>query len=140
MALKHSGGLKNAALNSGIATQFDTNGRLDIYTGAQPATADAAATGTKLATLTLNADAFAAAASGGIAINGPLSATAVASGTAGWFRFYNSTETVPTSAAVATDRRLDGTIGTDMAIDNASIVSGGTVQLANAGWVYTHSA
>jgi hypothetical protein len=142
MSLKHSTGLKNYALASGLRPAFDTNGRLDIYTGAQPANADAAATGTKLATINLAATAFKAAANGGIALNGPLSATVLASGTAGWFRFYLATETAPGSAAGATDKRLDGTIGSgqDMNVDNAALVAGGTVQIADGGWVYNHSA
>ena len=140
MSLRHSGGLKNYALTSGMKAAFDTNGRLDIYTGAQPANADAAATGTKLATINLSATAFKAAASGGIALNGALSGTVLASGTAGWFRFYLSTDTAPGSAADADDRRLDGTIGSDMAIDNAALVAGGRVQIADGGWTYNHSA
>lgn len=141
MALKHSGGLKNFALDSGIGTAFDGGtGRLNIYTGSQPATADTAASGTLLGTLTLSSDAFAAASSGAIAINAVTSDTSAdATGTAGWFRFYRTGDTAPGSAGNGTtDRRLDGTIGSDMAIDNASIIAGGTIALS--GWSYGHSA
>lgn len=136
MALKHSTGLKNFLLDSGIGTAFDTTGRLNIYTGPQPATPDTAASGTLLGTLTLSSDAFAAAASGAIALNAVTSdTTADATGTAGWFRFYRTGDTAPGSAGNGTtDRRLDGTITSDMAMDNTSVIAGGTIALS--AWSY----
>jgi len=140
MALAHSTGLRNFKLTTGFATAFDTNGRLNIYTGAPPA-AGAIATGTLLGTLTLSADSFAAAASGAVAINAVTSDTSAdATGTAGWFALYLSTETALASAAGATDKRLYGTVattGADMTIDNASIVAGGTIALS--AWSYNES-
>ncbi len=138
MALRHSTGMKNTALDAGVGPALDTTGRLAIYTGAQPATADTAASGTLLGTLTLSADAFAVAANGSMAINAVTSATAVASGTAGWFRFYRTVDTAPGTVAVAADRRIDGLIGTDMTIDNANVVSGGT--LAVSSFTYSYAA
>lgn len=130
MAVRTSTGLKNSALDIGLGPSFDTTGRINVYTGAQPATADTAASGTLLATLTLSADAFANATGGAMAINAVTSGTAAASGTAGYCRFYRTGDTAPGSAGAATDRRLDLLVGTDIAIDNAAIVSGGTVALS----------
>ena len=133
MAVRLSGGLKNFALDSGLGTAFDGGtGRINVYTGAQPATADTAASGTLLGTLTLPTDVFAAASGGAIAINAVTGdSSADATGTAGWCRFYRTGDTAPGSAGGATDRRLDLLIGTDISIDNASVVAGGTINLTS---------
>lgn len=133
MTVRMSDGLANFVLDSGIGTAFDTTGRINVYTGTQPATADTAASGTLLGTLTLSSDAFAAAASRAIAINSVTSDTnADASGTAGYVRFYRTGDTAPGSAGNGTtDRRLDLAIGTDISIDNSAIVAGGTIALSS---------
>jgi hypothetical protein len=138
MAVRTSTGLKTFALDSGLATAFDTTGRINVYTGAQPATADTAASGTLLGTLALSSDSFAAASSGAIAINSVTSDTSAdASGTAGYVRFFRTGDTAPGSAGNGTtDRRLDLLIGTDIAIDNAAVVAGGTIALS--GYTLTH--
>jgi hypothetical protein len=132
MAVRLSTGLKTFALDSGLATAFDTTGRINVYTGAQPASADTAASGTLLGTLTLSSDSFAAASAGAIAINSVTSDTSAdATGTAGYVRFYRTGDTAPGSAGNGTtDRRLDLLIGTDISIDNASVVTGGTIALS----------
>ena len=58
MALKYSTAARNAM--AGILSYKDMfqNGRIEIYTGAQPATADAAVTGTLLCTITSSAGAL----------------------------------------------------------------------------------
>lgn len=53
MTLRFSPGLQNFIAEDGCWKDFFDNGSINIYTGAQPATADLAATGTLLATLTL---------------------------------------------------------------------------------------
>ena len=132
MAVRFTVGAKNASLDSGLGPVFDTSGRINVYTGTQPATADLAASGTLLGTLTLSADAFAAAASGAIAINAVTGDTSAdATGTAGWVRFYRSTDTAPGLAAVAADRRMDLLIGTEISLDNVNIVAGGTINLTS---------
>lgn len=98
------------------------SGTLKIYTGAQPASADDAASGTLLVTINLPADAMAAAASGVAAKSGTWSGVAAATGDAGWFRIANSAAT----------RNYDGAItvtggGGDIELDDISIVSGQTV-------------
>lgn len=133
MAVRLSTGLRNAAIDGGIGAAFDTTGRINVYTGAQPASADTAASGTLLGTLTMSADAFAAATGGAAAINAVTSDTSAdASGTAGYVRFYRTGDTAPGSAGNGTtDRRLDLLIGTDITIDNAAIVAGGTISMTS---------
>lgn len=139
MAIRRSIGLRNFGLDSGYGPAFDTTGRINVYTGAQPATAEVAASGTLLGTLTLSADAFAAASGGATAINAVTSdSSADASGTAGWCRFYRTGDTAPGSTAASTDRRMDLLIGTDIAIDNAAIVLGGVIALS--AWTLTETA
>jgi|SRR5688572_12018934 len=66
-------------------------GTLEIRTGSQPASANDAASGTLLATVTLADPGFGAASSGAAALaSTPRTATGVASGTAGWFRAKDS--------------------------------------------------
>lgn len=116
------------------------HGVLKIYSGSQPAGADSAATGTLLLTVSVSSGAFAHgaftngltfgdAASGAIdkAAGETWSGAAVASGTAGWFRFVaNPTD----SAAASTDLpRIDGNIGTsgaDLNMSSTTITAGRT--------------
>jgi hypothetical protein len=85
--------LRNAGLDAMFGAAQNA-GKLRIYTGAQPATPETAASGTLLAELTLNATAWAAAASGSKAANAITGAAAVASGTAGYFRITNAAGSV----------------------------------------------
>jgi hypothetical protein len=139
MAIKRSIGLRNAGLNAGYGPAFDGGScRINVYTGAQPTTAELAATGTLLGTLTPSSDVFAVAANGAAALNAVASVAAAASGTAGWVRVFRTTDSAPTAAAAATDLRMDLLIGTDIAIDNANVVAGGT--LALSGWTLSESS
>lgn len=54
MALKYSTAARDFMNEEGSYKQAFQNGRIEIYTGAQPATADAAGTGTLLCTITSN--------------------------------------------------------------------------------------
>ena len=94
---------------------------LSIYTGSQPATANDAATGTKLVDITING--FNAPVSGSATLNTstPNTGTAVATGTAGWGRIVGGA-----------GERIDGTVGTsgtDFTINSTSITNGATVTL-----------
>jgi len=137
MAVRLSTGLRTFVADSGIKAAFDTTGRINIYTGAQPATADTAGSGTLLGTLTLSATSAGAAASGVITFNAITSDTSAdASGTAGYARFYRTGDTAPGSAGNGTtDRRLDASIalttGGDINFDNITFVSGGTIAITS---------
>jgi hypothetical protein len=135
VTIRLSTGLRNAGLDAGLETAFDGGiGRINFYTGAQPASANDAASGTLLATVTLASDAFGEPSAGAIAMNDVATTTALASGTVGYYRIYRTGDTAPGSAAGATDRRLDGSVtatggGGDVTFDVVAWVSGGTVDL-----------
>lgn len=119
-------------LDSGTAA---TAAKVQIYSGSQPASADATAgTGTKLAEITLSATAFGAATTGTGTETSYITAacaglaksdtSADATGTAAWFRSVDKD-----GNAV-----IDGSAGTntttfDMSLDNTSISAGQTVKL-----------
>lgn len=136
MTIRLSVGLRNKILDSGLADAFDTNGRINIYTGTQPATAATAASGTLLGTLTLNSNSVSAAASSGTMTFNTITSdtSADATGTAGWGRIYLTTDTAPGSAGDTDDRRLDfaiSTSGSDVNFDTTSFIAGGTIAVSS---------
>lgn len=93
MAFGLSNATRSAACNA-ITGRFDAGpaaGTIQIRSGTRPATADTAATGTLLATVTLADPAFGAASNGVATLADPASVTGVAAGTATWFRGLDST-------------------------------------------------
>lgn len=122
----------NLAGTTGFAATF-ANGVIDIYSGSQPVSADAAVTGTLLGTVTLNSGAFtpgsptngltfAAASAGAVAKSGVWSFNGIAAGTAGWFRLKGNAGDA--GALSTTLPRLDGSIatsGADMNLSNITI-------------------
>jgi len=143
MAVRYSTGTLNKLLGSqDIKTQF-TNCVIDIYSGAQPVTADSPAIGTLLARVSLNAAAFAeGAATNGLNFDAPVDAViskaaaenwqykGIAVGTAGWFRLRGNA--VDNALSSTTLPRIDGSIGAgtgDMSLSNVNIVinSPGTI-------------
>jgi hypothetical protein len=109
---KFSTGFRNALIDGGDVTNLFSGGEMHIYSGAQPADADTTeGAGTKLATIVLPTPAFAASAVGGsIAKAATDWATTVAvSGTATWFRIYDSAVTLGASTTAV---RMDGTVAT----------------------------
>lgn len=112
---------RNAAADA-IADLLDAGpaaGYLVIRTGAQPATVATGATGTVLATVTLDDPAL------GPAVNGTAEAfdlapvVATGTGLAGWFRAFDS-------AGVAV---IDGAVGAELILTDPDIVTGGTVTI-----------
>lgn len=117
---------RNASVDA-VAGRFDAGSgaaTIDIRTGGKPATPASAATGTLLATFTLNDPSWDGAAAGSAAldVSPAVSTTGVAAGTAGWFRVKDST------GATVLDGTA-GTSGTDMILSNASISIGQTINL-----------
>jgi pyruvate/2-oxoacid:ferredoxin oxidoreductase beta subunit len=106
-------------------------GTIQIRSGAQPANANAAATGTLLVTLTFSATAFAAAVANVATANAIGSANAVASGTAAWFRALKSDGTT-----VVFDGSV-GTSGADLNLSSTAITSGGNVAISS--FTYTQT-
>lgn len=129
-----------AVAEGGSLKDIMRDGVLKIYSGAQPADADTAASGTLLITITVGSGAWVAGAYGnGLEFeNDPLSGEVeknsevwsglgLADGTAGWFRFYAN----PTDAgnASTTLPRIDGSVGTsgsDLVMGSTAIVTGRT--------------
>lgn len=117
---------RNANVDA-TASRFDLGAgpaTLDIRTGAKPATPATGATGTLLATFTLADPAWGAAAAGSAAldVSPAISTTAVAAGTAGWFRVKDS----------AGNTVLDGTAGgggSDLVLTNPVITNGQVLNL-----------
>ena len=129
-----------AAAQGGSLADILQNGVIEIRSGSQPADADTAASGTLLGTMTVSSGAFSAGsetnglefgtATGGYiekASSETWSMTAIASGTAGHFRFKgNATDA---GGASTTLPRIDGSIGTsgaDLNMSSTSITSGST--------------
>ncbi len=131
MALKLSTGLRDGMLDtSPFKTLLDAS-RVKIYSGAAPATADAAE-GTLLVSIgSDNADThchfLAAAVSGVLSKNADIwSGVAGSTGTASYFRLVVNTDTGVLST---TEIRMQGTVGTsgaDINMSAVSIVSGAT--------------
>lgn len=148
MALKISTGLKNQMFNAirGAVTAAYSleHGVIRIYSGSQPASADAAATGTLLMEVTVGSGTFAhGTATYGLDFDAPsggvlskavaetwsgVGRSAAGTGTtAGWFRFYgNPTDDGSLSTTLP---RIDGRISTsggEMLLSNLNIVEGAT--------------
>jgi len=119
-----SNGSKSAATDA-VTTRLN-GGTVEIRSGTQPASPDAAPSdGALLATFNLPNPAFAAAVNGVAAIGVIAAVVAAATGVASWFRFYRS-------AANGSTAELDGTVGTanaDMIIDSVNIQQNAHVQI-----------
>lgn len=113
-------------------TASAASGKLRIYSGSQPADADASiGAATLLAELTMNATAFGSATSTASTAS-VLTANAItqdssadATGTAAWFRLWQSNGTTPI---------LDGTVGTsgtDLIINSTAISAGAAVSASS---------
>lgn len=109
-----STGYRNELLDGvdAMAVKF-ANGFLDIFSGTIPANADTTeGAGVLLASVILPAAPFAASAvAGAVAKLGTWEdSSANATGTAAWFRLYDSTHT---TGADTTTNRIDGSVGLD---------------------------
>lgn len=118
MALKFSTGLRNAILDTNDLKSLLDDGYINVYSGTVPADADAALGGATLLNTYSDDDQgspngldFDASASGGALGKAPAqvwSGTAVASGTASFFRFVKSGDTGNLST---TEYRIQGVVG-----------------------------
>ena len=128
-----------AGARGGAFVDLFRNCIVDVFTGSQPVSADAAETGSKLVSITLSSGPF----TGGSADNGinfgevasgvlhkeageVWSGLGLVAGTAGWFRFYANDYVL---GASVTAIRMDGgvaTSGSQFNLSNTSITVGGT--------------
>ena len=122
MAFQFTTAVRNASIDA-IETTIGTAPTLTIRTGSPPASANDAASGTVLATMTLPSDWWGAASGGVKTLLGTWQDTSAdATGTAGHFRIVGSGGT------------LQGTVtatggGGDMTLDNVSIATGQQVTI-----------
>lgn len=161
MALKFSTGLKNqlfGAIRGAVTTTASLeHGVIMIYSGSQPATADAAATGTLLMKVTVGSGAFThGVATNGVDFDAPVAgvmtkaAAEVWSGvglpaagagtTAGWFRHCGNPD--DNQGVSTTLPRIDGRIstsGAEMSLSNLTIVEGAstTIDTYSLAWPAT---
>jgi hypothetical protein len=146
MTTRLSTGLRNNLVGPlGFAATF-ANGVIDVYSGSQPATADAAVTGTLLGTVTLGSGAFtpgtatngltfAAASGGAVSKSGTWSFNGIAAGTAGWFRLRGNAADAGGVSTILP--RLDGSVavsGADLNLSNISIAIGAPVTIDTFSW------
>lgn len=133
MTIKASTGLRGKLLDTGSLKATLALGFIKIYSGAAPATADAAVTGTLLCTIS-NASTgtginMAAAAVAGVLAklsSETWSGVNAATGTAGYYRHSAAGDTGVLST---TESRLQGTIataGADMNLSSVSLTSAAT--------------
>jgi hypothetical protein len=123
MAMRKSIVGRNAELDA-LAPLYNT-GYIRIYSGAQPATPETAASGVLLAELRFGATAFGASSGGVITANAITSGVAGASGTAGYFRCLKSDGTTALHDGTV------GTSGTEMIVPTTTISSGVTVSCSS---------
>jgi hypothetical protein len=128
MTIKATPATLNAILDTGFDAIFNS-GVLELRTGTQPATASAAATGSLVRSVSLPADAFAAAAAGVKAKAGTWQNADAGAGVPTWFRLKQTTDAGSTDG---TDERIDGSVsmtgaGGDLQLDNTNIAANQTV-------------
>ncbi len=121
--LKYSNGTRNAQQN-GLITYAGTGALINIYAGNQPANANTAISGqTLLVTLTVSGS-FGTDSNGTITVSAVTNGTAVATGTASFFRITKSdTTTVVMDGSVATS-------DADLVLNNTSIATGQVVSIS----------
>jgi hypothetical protein len=121
--LKYSNGTRNAQQN-GLITYAGSGSKINIYSGAQPANANTAISGqTLLVTLTVSGS-FGTDSNGTITLSTVTNGTAVATGTASFFRITQSNgSTVVMDGSVATS-------DADLVLNNTSIATGQVVSIS----------
>lgn len=133
MAIRLSDGTRNGVL-AYIATQLE-GGVLEFRSGAQPATANAAATGTVIGTLEFAADGFADPSSGTMAKSADAweDPAADAAGTIGWARFRRDADS---NGLAPAERRIDFSVtatggGGDIEVQNTVVALGQKITITS---------
>lgn len=105
-------------------------GKVRVYTGTQPASADTAVTGTLLVDIALADPAFGAWSAGAASASNPAAVNATATGTAGYFRVLDSNNVTVMDGAVT------GTGGGgEMEVSTTAFVSGTPIDIT--AWTLT---
>jgi hypothetical protein len=122
--LKYSNGTRDAQQN-GLITYAGSAAIIKIYSGTQPVNANTAISSQTLLVSLNVSGSFGTDSNGTITLSSVTSATAVATGTASFFRITKSDGTTVV---------MDGSVGTssaDMILDNTSIATGQTVSITS---------
>src|SRR6516165_10411167 len=130
MSLSYKDSSRNTRLDS-LTTALGTAAFLEIFTGSQPGkTAGTfnADTGTKLASLACSNPTAPASSAGVLTFSAITSATGLASGTPGYFRF----KTAQNGAASTVIIEGDAAVGSGSLNFSSTIASGGTVSITSA--------
>lgn len=122
--------VRNARLDV-LETTVGTAPKLQIRTGAQPASCATATSGTLLAELTLPSDWMAAASAGSKVLAGSWSGTGVAAGTAAHYRLVDTAGTTCHEQGSVTATGGGG----DLTLDNTSVAVSQTVTITT--WTKT---
>lgn len=134
MTIKASTGLRDGTLVTGSLRSLLNGGRINIYAGAEPATADADLGGaTLLCAVTVNSTGtginFDTAASGGVLQKAPGEVWSGVNAATGVASFYRHVAAGDAGDASTTAARLQGTIGiagADLNLSSTSLTSGAT--------------
>lgn len=127
--MKLSTGLRNKLLDTGSLKSILAGGSIKIYSGAEPATADAAVTGTLLCTITNGGSGINLAVSAASGIIQKLasetwSGTNAATGTAGYYRHVAAGDDGTLSTTQARIQGDISTVAADLNLSSTSLVSG----------------
>ena len=134
MALKTSTGLRNGVLSGGSLKSRLDGGRINIYAGTPPATADdAVGAATLLCAVTLNSTGaginFDTAAAGGVLQKDPGEVWAganVTGGVAAWYRHVAAGDDGALSTTAPRVQGLVNVAGADLNLSSVSLVTGAT--------------
>lgn len=134
MALKTSTGLRNGVLSGGSLKSLLDGGRINIYAGTPPATADdAVGSATLLCAITLDSTGAGinldTAAAGGVLQKAPgevWSGANVAGGVAAWYRHVAAGDDGTLSTTAPRVQGLVGVSGADLNLSSVSLVAGAT--------------
>jgi len=122
--LNYSNGTRDAQ-QQGLIVYAGTNAIIEIYAGTQPVNANTAISGQTLLVSLAVTGAFGTDSNGTITMSSVANGTAVATGTASFFRIFKSDNTTVI---------MDGSVGTssaDMILDDVSITVGQTVTITS---------
>lgn len=136
MSLKASTGLRNKLLDTGSLKSIFALGFIKIYSGAVPADADAATTGTLLCTISNNSTGtgtnLAVAAAAGVIQKLASETWSGVNATGGVASYYRHVAAGDTGALSTTEARLQGlvaTVGSEMNLSSTTLTGGATQTL-----------
>ena len=133
MSLKSSTGLRSKLLDTGSLKATMALGFIKIYTGAEPANADAAVTGTLLCTISVNSTgtgiSFDTAAVGGVLSKAPGEVWSGVNAAGGTATYYRHVAVGDDGTLSTTQARIQGTVGTagaELNLSSAVLANGAT--------------